>query len=286
MISLSANMPAVNTENMAWVCFPDLETQKSVFDVILKTNEFVKLADFIVCNSAYELEPAAFTLFPNILSIGPLIAGNQLGKQVGHFWPEDSTCLSWLDQQPACSVIYVAFGSFTVFDPEQFQELALGLEQTNKPFLWVVRPDMTDKLNEAYPKGFIDRIGSRGRMVGWAPQEKVLRHPSVACFLSHCGWNSTIEGVSNGVPFLCWPYFADQFLNKNYICDVWKVGVGFEKDDCGIIRQSEIKDKVEQLICDKQFKARVLDLKDKVVNTVNDQGCSNKNLSSVIDSMK
>ncbi|KAK1383541.1 UDP-glycosyltransferase 83A1 [Heracleum sosnowskyi] len=286
MISLSADMPAISTENMVWACFPDLETQKSVFNVILKTNEFVKLADFIICNSAYELEPAAFTLFPNLLSIGPLIATNQLGKQVGHFWPEDSTCLTWLNQQPVSSVIYVAFGSFTVFDPVQFHELALGLEQTNMPFLWVVRPDMTDAMNEAYPKGFIDRIGSRGRMVGWAPQEKVLRHPSVACFLTHCGWNSTIEGVSNGMPFLCWPYFADQFLNKSYICDVWKVGMGFDKDECGIIRQGEIKNKVEHLLCDKQYKARALDLKDKVVNSVHEQGCSNKNLSSVIDWMK
>nr|XP_017241170.1 PREDICTED: UDP-glycosyltransferase 83A1-like [Daucus carota subsp. sativus] len=285
-ISLSKNMPAMNTENLVWFCFPDLETQKTVFGVIQKSNEFVKLADFVICNSAYELEPAAFTLCPNLLPIGPLIATNQLGKQVGHFWPEDSACLTWLNEQPVSSVIYVAFGSFTLFDPIQFQELALGLEKTNRPFLWVVRPDMTDEMNEAYPKGFIDRIGSRGRMVGWAPQEKVLRHPSVACFLSHCGWNSTIEGVSNGVPFLCWPYFADQFLNERYICDVWKVGLGLEKDESGIISHSEITNKVEHLVCDNQFKARVLELKEKVVNSVSTQGCSNKNLSRIIDWMK
>ncbi|KAI8029976.1 Cinnamate beta-D-glucosyltransferase [Camellia lanceoleosa] len=102
----------------------------------------------------------------------------------------------------ANSVIYVAFGSFIVFDQIQFQELALGLEVTNKPFLWVVRPDLTDDNNDAYPKGFIERAATRGRMVGWAPQQKVLGHPSVACFLSHCGWNSTMESLSNGIPFL------------------------------------------------------------------------------------
>ncbi|KAK1352353.1 hypothetical protein POM88_053292 [Heracleum sosnowskyi] len=72
-------------------------------------------------------------------------------------------------------------------------------------------------------------------MVSWTPQVKVLRHPSIACFLSHCGWNSTSEGVSNGVPFLCWPYFADQFLNQTYICDVWKVGLRCDKDETGIV---------------------------------------------------
>ncbi|PRQ53398.1 putative hexosyltransferase [Rosa chinensis] len=57
-------------------------------------------------------------------------------------------------------------------------------------------------------------------MVGWAPQQKVLVHPSIACFLSHCGRNSILEGLSNGVSFLCWPYFVDQFLNKSYVCDI------------------------------------------------------------------
>nr|GEZ75554.1 putative UDP-glucuronosyl/UDP-glucosyltransferase [Tanacetum cinerariifolium] len=72
-----------------------------------------------------------------------------------------------------------------------------------------------------YPNGFMDRIGSRGKIVSWAPQQEVLNHPSagkIACFMSHCGWNSTMEGVSNGVPFLCWPYFFDQFLDATYIC--------------------------------------------------------------------
>ncbi|KAB5516448.1 hypothetical protein DKX38_027096 [Salix brachista] len=79
--------------------------------------------------------------------------------------------------------------------------------------LWVVRPDITEEINEAYSEGFQERVAARGKIVGWAPQQKVLSHPSVSCFLSHCGWNSTMEGVSNGMPFLCWPYFADQFLN-------------------------------------------------------------------------
>ncbi|MFS7950479.1 putative 7-deoxyloganetic acid glucosyltransferase [Helianthus anomalus] len=64
----------------------------------------------------------------------------------------------------------------------------------------------------------MNRIHERGRIVGWAPQQQVLNHPSVACFLlSHCGWNSVLDGVSSGLPFMCWPYFADQFINQGYV---------------------------------------------------------------------
>ncbi|KAJ6753079.1 hypothetical protein OIU74_027853 [Salix koriyanagi] len=85
------------------------------------------LETVIVSNSAYDLEPGAFSFTPNILPVGPLLASNRLGDQVGYFWAEDSTCLKWLEKQPPNSVVYIAFGSFTVFDQAQFQELALRL---------------------------------------------------------------------------------------------------------------------------------------------------------------
>lgn len=241
----------------------------------------MKLADLTICNSAFELEPAAFSAIPEVLPIGPLSASSMPRNKAGNFWSEDSSCLSWLDQQPACSVIYVAFGSFTIFDQTQFQELALGLELTHRPFLWVVRPDITIDTQVGYPDGFQDRIGIRGKMVGWAPQEKVLRHLSVACFLSHCGWNSTTEGVSNGVPFLCWPYFADQLSNEPYICDVWNIGLGFEKDAGGIIRQDEIARKVE-LLFNGNYKARAMELKLKVLTSVQQDGMDEVNVTDTI----
>ncbi|KAA8547920.1 hypothetical protein F0562_004349 [Nyssa sinensis] len=194
--------------------------------------------------------------------------------------------ISCIIADETCSVIYVAFGSFTVFDQTQFQELALGLELANRPFLWVVRPDITDETIDAYPIGFKDRVATHGCMVGWAPQQKVLGHPSIACFLSHCGWNSTMEGVSNGIPFLCWPYFADQFLNQSYICDVWKVGLGFSRDERGIITQGEIKDKVEQLLSDQTFKERALDIKEKAMGDIKEGGHSHKNFNNFIEWMK
>ncbi|CAK7323020.1 unnamed protein product [Dovyalis caffra] len=73
-------------------------------------------SEWIVANSAYDLEPGALSFAPSILPIRPLLASNRLGDQMGYFWPEDSTCLKWLDQQPPNSVVYIGFGSFTLFD--------------------------------------------------------------------------------------------------------------------------------------------------------------------------
>jgi len=273
----------MSTTNFVWSCVGDLTSQKIIFEVIVKNNNYLKAADWLLCNSSCDLEPAAFGMAPEIIPIGPLLASNRGQNSAGHFWQEDTACLEWLDQQPRRSVVYVAFGSFTVFDQTQFQELALGLELSNRPFLWVVRPDITQGTSYAYPAG----VAGRGRLVGWAPQQKVLGHPSIACFLSHCGWNSTIEGVSSGVPFLCWPYFADQPSNESYICDVWKVGLKFNRDErSGIVTQGEIKKKVDKLLCDENFKARALDLQEKAANNVKEGGCSDKNLNNFVEWLK
>lgn len=206
MIHLSPDMPAMNTNHFAWNCTGDSIVQQSMFRYISSNARDIKDADWYLINSVYELEKSTYPLNPNLLPVGPLLAAEQTQLR-GNFLAEDSTCLSWLDQQPARSVIYLAFGSTTIIEKHQFHELALGLELTGQPFLWVVRPSLIDDQNDAYPDGFQARVANRSRIVGWAPQQKVLAHPSIACFVTHCGWNSTMEGVAMGVPFLCWAYF-------------------------------------------------------------------------------
>ncbi|KAJ4707330.1 UDP-glycosyltransferase [Melia azedarach] len=286
LIQSGPNMPAMKSEDIFWARVGDLPTQKIFFDLTVKNIKSLKGADFLFCNSTYDLEPAAFAMVPELLPIGPLLASNRLGEPGGYFWPEDSNCLKWLDQQPPNSVIYVAFGSLAVVDKIQFQELALGLELCNRPFLWVVRPDLINDKIDAYPEGFQERVATRGQMVGWAPQQKVLSHPSIACFLSHCGWNSTMEGVSNGIPFLCWPCFGDQFLNESYICDIWKVGLNFKRNESGIITRDEIKNKVYQVLGDENFKARSLGLEENALSSVREGGSSNKTFQNFLECIK
>ncbi|RVW85636.1 UDP-glycosyltransferase 85A8 [Vitis vinifera] len=216
----------------------------------------------------------------------PLLASNHLGHYTGNLWPEDSTCISWLDKQPAGSVIYVAFGSLAILSQNQFNELALGIELVGRPFLWVVRSDFTNGSAAEYPDGFIERVAEHGKIVSWAPQEKVLAHPSVACFLSHCGWNSTMDGIGMGVPFLCWPYFADQFHNQSYICDKWKVGLGLNPDENGFISRHEIKKKIEMLVSDDGIKANAEKLKEMARKSVIEGGSSYKNFQTFVEALK
>ncbi|KAI9078915.1 hypothetical protein K1719_039064 [Acacia pycnantha] len=181
------------------------------------------------------------------------------------------SCLRWLDQQPPCFVIYLAFGSFTEFDATQFQGIALGLELTQRPFLWVVTGNDKGKDKKMrYPDEFFE--GKNGKIVNWAPQQKVLSHHAIACFASHCGWTSVLEGLGNRIPFLCWSYFAYHFFDKTYIYDAWKIGLGFDFDDEGLVSRHEIKRKVDMLLGDEGIRERFLKLKKIIMNNVSEGG--------------
>ncbi|KAJ0049596.1 hypothetical protein Pint_16222 [Pistacia integerrima] len=125
-----------------------------------------------------------------------------------------------------------------------------------------------------------------GKIVEWAAQEKVLAHPSVTCFVSHCGWNSTLEGLSMGVPFLCWPYFVDQYQNRNFICEAWKIGLNLCPDRNGIVTRHEIQTKVTKLLSDEGIKRNALKLKGTAINSLVEGGSSFENFERFIVEMK
>jgi UDP:flavonoid glycosyltransferase YjiC (YdhE family) len=112
---------------------------------------------------------------------------------------------------------------------------------------------------------------------------QVLAHPSVACFVSHCGWNSTTEAVRNGVPILCWPYFADQFMNRSYICDIWMTGLAVTPGEDGVVSKEEVQSKLEQVIGDKEIAERVRMLRDAARRSVNEGGSSYENLQRFVN---
>ncbi|KAK6920968.1 UDP-glucuronosyl/UDP-glucosyltransferase [Dillenia turbinata] len=125
-----------------------------------------------------------------------------------------------------------------------------------------------------------------GKIVNWAPQEEVLAHPSTGCFVSHCGWNSVMEGISVGVPFLCWPCFADQLYAQTCICDAWKIGLKFEKDKDGLIVRQEIKTKITELFSSDSIKENALKLRDKARESVSEGGTSSRLIKSFIEQIK
>jgi hydroquinone glucosyltransferase len=153
-----------------------------------------------------------------VLPIGPAIQHPQCGFQYSHT-PDDTanSCLTWLDSQKSKSVLYIAFGTLGTMGIKETMELATGLEASGVSFLWALKTG-SKTLADFLPPGFIERTQERGFIeTGWAPQSKILLHPSTGGFLSHCGWNSTLEGICAGVPFICWPLAADQPINARFV---------------------------------------------------------------------
>ncbi|TVU20051.1 hypothetical protein EJB05_36238, partial [Eragrostis curvula] len=142
----------------------------------------------------------------------------------------DSQCIDWLDKKQAESVVYLCFSSLTHVSHAQLNELALGLEASGKPFLWVVRSD-----SWAPPEGWKERVGDRGMVVtGWAPQTAILAHPAVGAFVTHCGWNSVLETVVAGVPVLTWPMVFEQFITERFVTQVLKIGERLWPEGAGV----------------------------------------------------
>ncbi|CAL4968620.1 unnamed protein product [Urochloa decumbens] len=209
--------------------------------------ECAESASAVIVNSFDELERAALdamrAIIPAVYTIGPLgpVAEQAAGGPLEldaiscSLWREDPTCLAWLDgREKPRSVVYVNFGSVTVMSGEELAEFAWGLAGSGHDFLWVVRPDVVrgDTASAAaLPPEFAEETRGRGLLASWCDQEAVLRHGAVGLFLTHSGWNSTVESLCAGVPMLCWPFFAEQQTNCRYACagDEW--GVAMEVGD-------------------------------------------------------
>ncbi|KAL1348372.1 hypothetical protein AAHE18_07G076100 [Arachis hypogaea] len=202
---------------------------------------------------------------------------------------QDQSCISWLDRHKPNSVIYVSFGSLAAITAAKFLEIAWGLASSMHPFLWVIRKGMViddgkECLDPPFPAGFIDNLEGRGYIVKWAPQQEVLAHKAVGAFWTHCGWNSTLESICEGVPMICMPFFTDQKVNARYVSSVWKIGVQFE----GEVKREEVVKMIRGLIEGNnkegsQIRERVLDLKEKARVSWNHGGSSYTYLDALVN---
>lgn len=181
----------------------------------------------------------------------------------------DDEIISWLDKQPDRSVVFVSFGSEVGPSADEYPELASALEESalTIPFIWVIqRKSAPGKPESGYfPQGLDSRVRERGLVVhGWAPQLLILSHPSTGGFVSHCGWNSTVEAIVRGVPILAWPIRGDQYYNAKLVASYLHVGAmvseGYPEQT---VKKGDIVKGIEVVLGDEGIRRRSMDLRGK-----------------------
>nr|KYP32497.1 putative UDP-glucosyltransferase At1g05670 family [Cajanus cajan] len=261
------------------------------FDFVVSQFSNIDKADWILCNTFYELdkEIGSLEIWPKFRTIGPNIPSMFLDKRYeddedyGITQFKSDECVEWLDDKPKGSVVYVSFGSIASFGEKQMEEVACCLRECSSYFLWVVRASEENKL----PKDF-EKISKKGLVVTWCSQLKVLAHEAIGCFVTHGGWNSTLETLCLGVPTIVIPYWSDQSTNAKLMKDVWKIGIKAPVDDNKIVQREALKHCIEEVMKSekgKEMKNNVLQWKTLAIKATGEDGSSYKNILEFTNSL-
>lgn len=204
-------------------------------------------------------------------------------------------CLMWLDKQPAASVVYVSFGSTTTMAAAQVEQLAIGLRRSGQRFIWVIREadggaitSESDSGAGGLPAGFEEEMEGFGMVVrGWAPQVEILAHRSTAAFVSHCGWNSTMESLSSGVPIIAWPMQIDQPRNAMLLKDYLKVGITVREWDRRkeVVPAARVEEVVRMMVVEEEGKGmreRAKKIGEEIRRAVAEGGSSMADLNAFV----
>ncbi|CAN0854568.1 UDP-glucose iridoid glucosyltransferase [Linum grandiflorum] len=258
---------------------------------LMATVRQTRSASAVIWNTSTTLESSSLsTIHPHIVPQIPIFAIGPFHKQIHQpetetLTDEQSAAIAFLDQQPPNSVLYISFGSLAVLAPAEFQEMAWGIANSGQRFLWVVRPGLvygsgtTDSL---LPEGFAEKTGERGKVVKWAQQRKVLGHKAVGGFWTHCGWNSTLEAVAEGVPMMCRPWFADQPVNARQVIDGWGVGIEVKKE----MGKEEIEKVIRKLMVEEDgegIRKNALELKERILGSLAEGGSGFDGLNQLVE---
>ncbi|KAK4436887.1 UDP-glycosyltransferase 75C1 [Sesamum alatum] len=234
-----------------------------------------------------------------LIGVGPLIPSAFLdGKDPsdtsfgGDLFQKSDDYIDWLNSKPESSVVYVSFGSMLRLSKAQMEEIGKGLLESTRPFLWVIR--VNEKPNDQEQKdedderlSCMEELEKVGRIVAWCSQLEVLTHPSLGCFVTHCGWNSILESICCGVPVVAFPHWTDQGTNAKLIEDVWRTGVRVRGGEDGVVESGEIRRCIEEVM-DGGTKSREVrenagKWKGLAREAVGENGSSSKNLKAFLD---
>ncbi|PQQ16067.1 UDP-glycosyltransferase 71A16-like [Prunus yedoensis var. nudiflora] len=251
----------------------------------------------ILVNTFWELESHALHSIshgknPPVYHVGPLLNLKSSDDDKG--WD----ILSWLDDHQPLSVVFLCFGSMGSFGEAQLKEIACALEHTGLRFLWSLRqPPLKGKmampsdyadLSGVLPEGFLDRTAKIGKVIGWAPQVDILAHSSIGGFVSHCGWNSTLESMWYGVPVATWPMYAEQQTNAFQLIKelglAVEIKMDYRKDSEMVVSAQDIERGIRQVMeHDSVIRKRVKEMSEKGKKSLMNGGSSYSSLGHFID---
>lgn len=262
----------------------------------------------VLVNSFYELEPGYADYYRNVMGrrawqIGPVSLRNknaidktQRGKESAI---DEHYVLNWLDSKEPNSVLYICFGSTSRMNNAQLSEIVMALEDQNFSFVWVIRTTQNSDETSFLPECFEENMKGKGLIIReWAPQVLILGHPSIGGFMTHCGWNSTLEGVTAGVPMITWPLFAEQLHNENLVTQVLKTGIRvgtqkwnqwFETEDVSS-KKDEIEKAINRLMGDgeeaKEMRSKAKELGELARKAIEEGGSSNAEFTSLLEELR
>lgn len=266
---------------------PFLFRDGPMYEGYLKAAKDIISANGILVNTWQDLEPTTIKALMEREVLGGIASGHvyPVGPVVRTVEPKGNNharneVLRWLDDLPAESVVYVSFGSGGALSEAQMVELAWGLELSQQRFVWVVRRPREEDASGSFfevkegneesvdyylPEGFVGRTERVGRVVQvWAPQAEILGHPAVGGFVTHCGWNSVMESLRNGVGMVAWPLYAEQRMNARMLTEEVGVAVRVREREGEVVGREEIGKVVRRIMVEEEgrrIRARVKELK-------------------------
>lgn len=256
---------------------------------ICKQFNNIEDAEWVLFNSFDKLEEEVVQWMSNlwtVRNIGPTVPSVYLDNRVKNdndygfnmYKPSTEACMQWLNTKETGSVIYVSFGSAASLNADQMAEMGEALKQCSNSFLWVVKPTEHSKL----PANFIEETSEKGLVIAWCPQLEVLAHEAVGCFVSHCGWNSTVEAISFGVPVVAMPQFLDQMTNAYLVEQVWGVGIQPKEDEQNKTTAKEIERCINEVMNGEEISKKASQWKSLAKEAIDENGSSDIHIDEII----